>query len=187
MVSSCEEISTAPIGLDEATMAGTARGLVDVVAGEARVRLTWYGHDATSSSSVTEVRLEVSAALDTARLVEQRSAEGLKQVCQDFLAVDADLLFQTTDGVFDEIFRGRLVTEGDSTVRFIGALPAANLTGSYDASTILSNYVDPEYTVRAGWSAAPSGDVSLSGGDADDDPSTTVVSAAVAEFGGEQP
>jgi hypothetical protein len=183
--------ATHPVGADEATEVGTPTELAAGVSGPHVLPMRWWAHGPMQSSFDTELTLELSVQLQSARFVEQRAVNPEQAYgCENLLEIDAVLRFDTADGAFGEQFTGVLSKSASSgEARFTGSFPAAELRGTYDASGILANYRDPEYSVHLWLSPALdtgessfSGNVSLNGADADDDPSTTVVSAAIAEF-----
>ncbi|MBM4361831.1 MAG: hypothetical protein FJ104_04060 [Deltaproteobacteria bacterium] len=194
----CDVVETRALAPDEVTTHGTAEEMASRVSAAASLSLRWYGHGRGSGFQDTQVTLTAAPAVASARLVRRRQTDcpaNAKCVgCPDLLEMNAVLAFETADGAFAETFSGTLSLEqAFGTMTFVATLPAGDLQGTYDASAILPNFRNAEYSVRVGWApgdelqpdagvSALTGGLFLSGDDADSDPSTVPTSAAIAEF-----
>jgi hypothetical protein len=174
-------VSSTTIGPDDPTAQGTPNALATEVAGERRTSIR-YGQALAGTHVDTELVLEVLLDLASARIVTSSGSDGqASSSCGDSLEVDGTLRFETVDGAFAERFTGTL-TKSQGGSRFAGTLPASELRGSYDAGSLLSAYLGPTYSLVTTLSPPPAGSLSMSGGDPDNDPNTTVTSASIATW-----
>ena len=153
---------TTPIGPDDPTADGTARELAAAVAGEHRTSIR-YGNPLEGTYVDTELVLQLSVDFASARAVTSIGSDGQPLAwCGPSLEVDGELRFETVDGAFVERLAGTL-----TEVRFAATLPASELRGSYHAGSLLSQYVDPTYSLFTIFSPSLSGDMFLDGASPD--------------------
>jgi hypothetical protein len=173
----CDVVTKTPVAADQQTEVGMAAELAAALSGSRVLTVHWFPKDGTESSVVNDLTLDVTVDSQSARLVEQRAEDpNNAALCSNYIEIDGIAVFKTTDGAFDERFVGVASNEasaqamGNRVYTFEGTFPAGEVQGTYDASAVLSKYMNPSFSIIAWFDPEPSGAVDLRGDDADSVP-----------------
>jgi len=144
----CDQVPT-DVALDEVTELGfAAQTLVDFAASPAPATFTW------SDDTSTELSVSVTFA-DTARFVDEvavypeppngTAVPSIGVVCEDHVAIDADLVIQTADGRLDETLSLTFVGRSADQLEAYVPMDPDVLGGSLVFDDFVS---EPEYDAR---------------------------------------